>query len=463
MTILTLIVGFLVVLGPLVFVHELGHFLAAKRAGIRVIEFGFGFPPRMLKLWQGKGHLSLGSTRITIPANPKGLPPSAAEMALQEKDNKGKEHKTQHGLDAGDHVDILAEEAKSGEYVLRRLMALDPEKDDLSPVQHRTDQRLHVRGQLTEYVPGTIYSINWMPVGGFVRMLGEEDPSAPDSFAAAPKRWRALVLLAGPLMNILLALALFTGLGMYEPLTCRTEISAVGANTPAAAAGLQQNDIVLRADGEPMDKCADRTTGLNELGRYVRARGGQQVMLEIERDGQIIYIPVVPRAEGQYNPQIEGPLGIGIQERPLEWRLRVDQLPASLALAAQMIVIMVKMILSLPVLILSGAALTFIGPIGISQAGSEAIELSRQVGTLIPVLSLIGQVSVAVGLTNTLPLPALDGGRLLFVLVEWIRGRRIDPRKEMLIHVIGLGLLVLLIIVISYGDIVRLLSGQRLF
>jgi regulator of sigma E protease len=467
-----LVIGFLVVLGPLVFFHELGHFILAKLARIRVLEFGFGFPPRAFQFWQSKGRLALNGTPIVIPANFKDLPPSAAEFGPLVKRKNAPAPKPQGflakqfvaeetpealgALDRGSPVDVVADQV-DGVYVLRQLKPLQADKDNVSPVTETTAQGLHLRGELTEYVPGTIYSFNWLlPLGGFVRMLGEEDPTASDSFAAAPKRRRAGVLLAGPLTNILLAFLIFTGIGLYEPVTCRIEVTGVRDNTPAATAGLQAKDIILAVDGETLDRCG-------ELGEYTYSHGGQQITLKVERNGQIVTVPLTPRAKGQYNPAVEGPIGISNINWPLSWTLRAGNLPEAMASAATLIVGMVAGILSLPVMLLSGAALTFMGPIGISQAGGEAIVMSYEVGTLIPILMLIGQVSVAIGLTNALPFPALDGGRLLFIVFEWIRGRRVDPRKEMIVHVVGLSLLLILVVLISYGDIVRLLSGQKLF
>ncbi len=465
MDLIMLIVGFLIVLGPMVLIHELGHFIMAKRAGIRVLEFGFGFPPRLLKFWQGKGHLALGSTRVVIPANFKGLPPSAAEYWLEKEtqDSEGKKpNKQKLVLDAGDYVDIIADKPAQGVYILRKLAVLDPEKDDVSPLRRETETGVQMRGELAQYVPGTIYSINWLlPLGGFVRMLGEEDPTAPDSFAAAPKRWRAAVLLAGPLMNLVMAFVVLTGawmIGIQEPVTCRVSIAQVNPNAPAATAGLQAQDFVLKIDDEPMDLC-------NELSAYVRQHAGEVVELEIERDQEVLTIPVKLRANGEFNPDTEGPLGIMLSLEPLTWQTsyRANLLEALYKSGAIVLATIVG-ILSLPVLILQGLDLSgILGPIGISQAGSEAIQISRQVGTLSPILMLIGQVSVAVGVTNLLPLPALDGGRLLFIFFEWIRGRRIDPRKEMIIHLIGLALLLILVAIVSYGDVVRFISGQKLF
>lgn len=355
--------GFAVVLGPLVFIHELGHFVAARWAGICVLEFGLGFPPRMVKLGQDKD--------------------------------------------------------------------------------------------------GAIYSINWLlPLGGFVRMLGEEDPSAPRSFAAASKRWRSVTLLAGSLMNILLAWVLLTiawMTGLQEAATCRYQVVNTRANSAAAAAGIWPDDVIVSVNGEPMDGC-------DELSGYLRARAGQTVSVEIERAGRRLALPLALRAPGQYDQAIEGPSGLYFKRHPLTWTIHRSGLGEAMFKSAELIVTMAGRMLSLPTMLLGGLKLSsFMGPIGISQAGSEALQTSLQSGVLFPILSLIGQVSVAVGLTNLLPFPALDGGRLVFVLVEWVRNKRLDPRKEKQIHLGGLGLLLILMALISYTDIARLLSGQRIF
>lgn len=471
MNLIMLIMGFLVVLGPMVLIHELGHFLMAKRAGIRVLEFGFGFPPRLLKFWQGKGRLAVGSTCVVIPANFKGLPPSAAEYWLEKEMQASEEEKSRPPkqkivLDAGDYVDIIADvtadKPAQGVYTLRKLTVLDPDTDDVSLLRRETEAGVQMRGELTQYVPGTIYSLNWLlPLGGFVRMLGEEDPTASDSFAAAPKRWRAAVLLAGPLMNLIMAFVVLTGtwmIGIQEPVTCRVFVAQVTPNAPAATVGLQPQDLILKIDDEPMDQCA-------ELSTYVRQHAGELVELEIERNKEVLTIPVKLRANGEFNPETEGPLGIMLSFEPLTWQTSYRaSLPEALYNSAFIVLATIVGILSLPVRILQGLDLSgILGPIGISQAGSEAIQISRQVGTLSPILMLIGQVSVAVGVTNLLPLPALDGGRMLFVLFEWVRGRRVDPRKEMIIHLIGLALLLILVAIISYGDVMRFISGQKLF
>ena len=222
-----------VVLGPIILVHELGHFIFAKLAGVRVEEFGFGFPPRMLKLWRAKGHLEIGRTPVTIPAGFR-LP---------------------SGLAAGRWVAAIVQQGEGGGYVLRRLKPLDPDVDDLRPEQERVDAGVRMRGELTVFEPGTLYSLNWLPIGGFVRMTGEEDPSDPRSLAAQPKRWRVAAIAAGPVFNIIVAFLLL--IGAYSaglPDRWLVQVTEVQPESAAAEAGLQPRDIILAVDGARIEE-----------------------------------------------------------------------------------------------------------------------------------------------------------------------------------------------------------------
>jgi len=144
-----------VVLGPIILIHELGHFIFAKLAGVRVEEFGFGFPPRLLKLWHGKGYLEIGTTRVIIPACLRSPP----------------------RLKVGTRVDAAAQQRDDGTYVLRHLTVLDSGAEYREHASETAHEDLHLRGKLTTLEAGTLYSLNLLPMGAFVKMTGEEDPS----------------------------------------------------------------------------------------------------------------------------------------------------------------------------------------------------------------------------------------------------------------------------------------------
>lgn len=333
------------ILSLLMLVHELGHFITARRAGIVVQEFGFGLPPRLI------------------------------------------------GIERG----------------------------------------------------GVVYSLNLIPFGAFVRMLGEEDPSQPGSFASKSRLTRAIVLASGAGMNFALAvlafaLAFMTGV----PSEVGVSIARVAPGSPAEAAGFQPGDRVLRVDGQPM-------ASSREFSLAVRDRLGQPIAVTVQRDGVERTLAVTPRTTW---PEGQGPLGVEL--RPiLELRAR----PPHVALWEGFVqsVRYVLLVLQIPVLLLQGTiapeAARPIGLPGMAQIAGQAAEFSTDTGYLYPVLFIIGGFSAGLAVANLLPIPALDGGRLLFVLIEAVRGRRVSPEREGVVHFVGLVVLLTLMLLIAINDI----------
>lgn len=339
--------GFLLILTPIVILHELGHFWAAKLSKIRVEEFGFGLPPRAVKLFE--------------------------------------------------------------------------------------------RG-------GTIYSLNWIPVGGFVRPAGEDDPNVPGGLASASKRARLFVLAAGSGMNFITAILFFwLALVLGAP---AVQVSDVTPNSPADVGGLQAGDIILEVEG-------DIVMSSGTLINTVSERAGTAIDLVILRDGEEQTVSVTPRRAGEYDPATEGPLGIGIGQGPQIRRGPIEAISGSLSFMWEYISLYAK----LPSMLINGEITAQearpVSIIGISQIAGEAAESSASGRTLYPILTMASFISVALGLTNLLPIPALDGGRILFVLIEAIRGRRIEPEREGMVHVIGMLVLLALMVVLIIQDIVN--------
>jgi len=345
------ILAFLLVLSLLVFVHEFGHFIVAKASGIRVEEFGLGYPPRLLTI-------------------------------------------ARHG--------------------------------------------------------DTEYTLNAIPFGGFVRMLGEEDPSHPESFAAKTKLIRAGTLLAGPVMNVVLALLLLISVGLVGldiPIGSVTIIE-VAPGSPAAKAGLREGDTILSIDGLS-------TRSIYELRRYTSERLGEEVTLRIQRGETTLSVSLTPRAEP---PPGEGPMGVLIQTVDI---VGTEKLRYSLWEA---ITVGVKTTGAIFVAIFSGIARMIQGtlapdirgPVGIAAATGEIARAG-----LAPLMQFTAYLSVQLAIFNLIPFPGLDGGRLAFVALETVRGgKRVPPEKEGLVHLVGLVILISLMLMISYSDVIRLLSGQ---
>ncbi|OGG44314.1 MAG: hypothetical protein A3F84_23270 [Candidatus Handelsmanbacteria bacterium RIFCSPLOWO2_12_FULL_64_10] len=298
---------------------------------------------------------------------------------------------------------------------------------------------------------GVRYSLNLIPFGAYVRLLGEEDPSVRGSFAGQPKRARALVLAAGSGVNFLLAIFAFTlayGTGWPDPSNVEVRVAETLPGSPAATAGLAVGDVIREANGAPV---------LSALDLRQRTRPGELVEIVVERGGTRLLITMTPRADP---PEGQGPLGIRVEAHALP--TRHDPL-SSVVFGVRQAVEVVGLTLAAPAMAIRGELppdmLRPIGLPGMSQLAGDAATAVVQTGWLFPVLILAGVFSAGLAVANMLPLPALDGGRLFFVLIEAIRGRRISPEREGLIHAAGLMLLLSLMLVISYYDVVRPLPG----
>lgn len=337
--------AFFIVLTPIILVHELGHFWAARLCNIRVDEFGLGFPPRALRLFESKG---------------------------------------------------------------------------------------------------TVFTLNWIPLGGFVKPAGEDDPTVPGGLAGASKRARLFVLSAGAAANFLLAIVIFWVAYMLG--SPAVEINNVNPNSPAETAGMQAGDVILEVEGI-------RVENANTLIAMVNEHLGEELSILVERGGEPVMLTVVPRLPGEFDAAVEGPIGVGLRFSTSGARVTRPPLEAaqeSLNSVGSIVYLTVRV----PSMLLNGeitpAEARPVSVVGISQIAGDAAETSVQNNTLFPILNMIAFISVALGFTNLLPIPALDGGRILFVLIEAVRGRRIEPEREGMVHIVGmlvlLGLMVLLIV-----------------
>lgn len=375
MSVLGTIVAFLAVLVVLVLVHEFGHFLAAKRAGITVQEFGVGFPPRI------------------------------------------------------------------GSVVWR----------------------------------GTRYSLNWIPLGGFVKMLGEDGESEAEkmrqqglseaavdramagAFNRRPIWVRIVVLLAGVAMNFLLAGVLFAvalSLPVQQgrgPLT----VTEIQANSPAVGAHLQVGDVLLAADGRTFAISRDMTA-------YLRSRAGHVVALTVRRQGADVTLTVQPRAL-TVEEEAQGLGAVGFSYEPERFVAVPSSVDGPLAAVGQGFAAARDLAVQIPgglatavggLLGLNSSAGTAVGPIGIAEETGRVLR-----APLVNQLIFVGILSVNLAVLNVLPFPPLDGGRIAVVLIEAVRRRRLPAEREALIYLTGFMVLIALVILISIRDISRLIGG----
>jgi len=334
---------FVLILGGLILGHEFGHFLVARARGVRVEEFGLGFPPRLLTLF---------------------------------------------------------------------------------------------------YAGGTRFTLNLIPLGGFVRPAGEDDPSVPDGLAGASKRTRTMVLLAGPAANMVLGFLAFTAAFKFaSPDPTRVLITQVAVGSPAEAAGLLPGDIILSLDGQPV-------TSFEVLQQGVSQSLDRPVQLGLQRQDANLTVSLIPRSD---HPETQGPIGIllGNPTRSIGW------FPA-MGNGAQAVVFQLDNLIHLPARLIQGQ----IAPEQARVSGLKGMydmlvwagEIDRNAQRPFVTLTLIGVISVGLAIANLLPIPALDGGRLVFVAYEAVFRRRIAPRYEGLAHAIGFLLLLLLMAYVNIQD-----------
>jgi regulator of sigma E protease len=333
------VISSIFVFGILIFFHELGHFLVAKRAGVAVQEFALGFGPKVISWTSGE----------------------------------------------------------------------------------------------------TDYSLRIFPLGGFVRLTGEDpdETDEPGSFQKQRVATRFAVIAAGPFMNFLLAVVLFsllyfafTGIAAFP-----VQIGEVLDGGRADQVGLEEGDILLTIDGKAVESW-------DQVVRVINENPDQEILMVVERDGEVLNFPVTPRADEETG---RGLIGIGPQTH------RYQLIPSLRLGLANTWRFTNFIIVSLIGMIRGQIPADIAGPVGIISIVGEVAQTG-----LVNLLSLAAVLSINLGLINLLPIPALDGSRLVFLLVEGIRGRPVDPKKESFVHFVGFTLLILLMIFIAYRDVIRL-------
>jgi regulator of sigma E protease len=448
---MTALFAFLLILSVLVFVHELGHFVVAKWSGITVEEFAIGFPPRAVKLWQDEGSITLDGHEYVIGKDievPRSVQPNGQVYAETGIDEEGRAIITKLEAIESDEAD-----GKSAKRDVNKVLDVWP-ASKLASADNRPTITVDALTRPTEYC------LNWVPLGGYVRMLGEEDPTDPGSFASKSKRVRLAVLVAGSMMNLIAAIFFFTLTSMSgvpespvgvnykgeEAIVADTIVTAVVPDTPAAEAGLELNDVIIGADGFVFNHAGD-------LVDYVNEHKGQEIVLKVERDGEIVEIALVPRVNP---PEGQGSIGIG---------LTYDSDPELVYYPPQEAVVRgvrdtatyIGLTFYVPYAILRNIFPAEVarptGPVGIYQQTGSAVNAAIKLDWWYPVFWFTAVLSAALAVTNLLPLPALDGGRILFILIEALRGKRVSPEKEGIIHLIGLGMLLMLMVVITFYDL----------
>lgn len=299
---------------------------------------------------------------------------------------------------------------------------------------------------------GTIYSLNAIPLGGFVKMAGEEDPKVTGSLAGKSILVRLLVLSAGSIMNFLLPLFLFSIAFMvpHNEVVGEVMVKEVTPDSPAAMVGIRPGDTILSTNGKPVTYSGD-------VYRFVQLNLGKEVSLLIQHeDGTTETVRVTPRWKP---PENQGAIGFLMytsnatvvrQHYPF-WKA----IPMGVVSCVETFVLFKNGIVSM---IIGATPVQLAGPVGIAQLTGQAVQLGVS-----PLLEFAAFLSINLAIVNMFPLPALDGGRVAFVVVEWVRrGKRISPKTEGLVHLIGFILLMAFFLAVTYQDIIRIISGESL-
>ena len=298
---------------------------------------------------------------------------------------------------------------------------------------------------------GTDFTLNLIPFGAFVRFSGEEDPSVEKGFYVANKWKRLATLLAGPVMNILTGILLFSLVvsqtGM--PVIDTVEIMEIAPESPAEAAGILPGDVISKIDGIPVEN-------MMNVGELVQERIGTTIRFEVLRDGEDMQFELIPRANP---PKDQGAIGI-IMQNPTK---KVGFLPA-IPMGSQIAIEQVRQILSIPGMLIRGEVASqdarMLSPKGVYDVYSQVRQDSAQVDRTdyagwLDTAWFFGVISVSLGFSNLLPFPALDGGRILFILPEIFLKKRVPAKYENVIHFVGYISLLALMGYVFFQDIIN--------
>ncbi len=318
----------------------------------------------------------------------------------------------------------------------------------------------------------TRYSLNAIPIGGYVKLTGEEDPADPKSLAGRSIPVRATILTAGIFMNLALTLVLFAVFFTFPPEIVGTKVivASVEPGSPAQSAGMLPADVFLKKDispdasplllleqptdsdpygGQPIDSLRDVTD-------YTEANLGMEVSFLLARGNTPVIVRLIPRANP---PPEQGPMGIGVGisggEVVTRFSPSLSVIPESFRQLYRFVATLGESIGNIFTSTEGRDGLA--GPIGIAQVTGEVAKTG-----VLPFVGFVAILSLNLAIFNLLPIPALDGGRLLFVIIEGIRGgRRVPPKREALIHLMGFMFLITIIVLISFNDIGRLIRGEQ--
>lgn len=424
MLFLTTVIAFIFMFGLLVFVHEWGHMIFAKRAGMLVREFAIGFGPKILSFTKNE-------TLYTIR-----LIPAGGYVRVAGEDPEIIELKPGHhiGLEFNEYgkVDKIIVNNKSKHPNAR---VIEVERIDL-------DHELIIEGYEMDEDERLVFKVDRK---AFFIMDERKTQIAPydRQFASKSAGQKAMQLFAGPMMNFILAIILFLIIGLVHGVPVdEAKMGEIQPNTPAEQAGLMANDEIIKIEDTTITTWEEFTT-------IVRENPGEELSMTVLRNGEEKTLNIVPKEGEAINEKGEtitiGQIGV---RQAFE-----KSMIGTVKYGFEQTYTITKMVLTnLGMLITGQVPLEILsGPVGIYDATDQVVQSG-----FISLIMWTAMLSVNLGIVNLVPLPALDGGRLLFVGIEKLRGKPVPPEKEGVFHFIGFALLMLLMIVVTWNDIQRL-------
>jgi regulator of sigma E protease len=427
MEVFSTVIQLIIALSALIILHEVGHYIGAKLFKFEVDEFGIGIPPQALRFWRRKGSLTIGNMHIKIPAGIKFL----------------------QDFTVNTWIDTTVQSDTDGTYILQNIRILDTKNRTPENIKEQVEPGIwRIQGEVTDINQGMVFTLNWLPLGGFVKIRGEGDTSIPEGLAAANPWKRLVVYFFGPLMNLLLGVILYTvivsQLGIADAST--VNIIEVSPNSPAEAAGLQAGDIIQFIDTTPVDS-------MNTIHNVIYSNLGKEITLTYLRDGETEETTMVPREEP---PEGEGAIGI-VMGNPTEQISWFKALPYGAVSTLNHSIALV----TLPGQVIKGA----ISPADARPVGYKGmydIYQNVQDRELVPgapqslnVIWFFTTITISLGVLNLLPIPALDGGRILFALPEIIFRRKIPIQVQNVVNMISFTIMILLFFYINLLDFIQ--------
>lgn len=417
---MTTVIAFIFMFGLLVSVHEWGHLIFAKRAGMLAREFAIGFGPKIFSFTKNETLYTIRLLPIGGYVRVAGDDPEIIE------------------LKPGHHIGLEFNEYNEVEKIIVNNKDKHPNAQLVEVSAVDLDHKLEIEAYNIGEDNIEVFSVH--PKAFFI-MDERETQIAPydRQFASKTVGQRAMQLFAGPLMNFVLAIILFVIIGAVQGVPSdKALIGEVQSDSPAEEAGIIEGDEIIEIDGKSVSTWFDFT-------EIIQEKPGEEVSLVVERDDHTESLTMIPK-------EIEHPEGGTIGQAGVLLAFE-KSFTKTFTYGFTQTYDTTKLIITNLVMLFTGqiSIEMLSGPVGIYDVTDQVVQTG-----FMNYLMWTAMLSVNLGIINLVPLPALDGGRLLFVGIEALRGKPMDPQKEGLVHVVGFLLLMLLMIVVTWNDIQRL-------